>query len=64
MVKKLLAIIGLIIFYCINIFPMNVIKPYDVFLRPQLYKDKKFQFFSWVQAGIDSRGFDDKVAEN
>jgi len=43
---------------------MNIVKPFDVFLRPQLREGKHFQIFGWGEYGFDAQGYDvcgDKV---
>jgi len=37
---------------------MNIIKPYDVYLRPPVREDKHFQLFGWAEYGLEARGWD------
>lgn len=67
MIKRFIFF-NFITFLCLiaanNLFGMNIIKPYDVFLRPDIKEGKRFQIFAWTDAGLDARGFNsynDKV---
>jgi len=54
--KLLLSICSL---FSLHVTAMNIIKPYDIFLRPQPPRCPwTFQAFGWVEAGLEARGWD------
>lgn len=42
-----------------NVFGMNVVRPYQILLRPPMLNDSWMQFYAVGQFGFDSRTFDD-----
>lgn len=60
MIRKIYILLILNIFFIFptSLFAMNIIKPFDIFLHPQMRKDKKFQIFAWAETGLKANGYD------
>jgi len=58
MIRTIRILCVLSVLFILNISPMNIIEPYDVFLRPSIREGKHFQIFGWAEAGLDARGYD------
>jgi len=65
MTKKLIFRSLILLLFVVECAAMNIIKPFDIFLRPQLpCEGKHFQVFGWGEYGFDAQGYDtcgDKV---
>ncbi len=58
MIKKQLFIFLIPFLSASHAFAMNIIKPYDVFLRPQPVEGKHVQVFGWGEYGFNAQGYD------
>jgi len=59
MIRKQILLLSIIfLLFASNLFSMNIIESFDIFLRPQPRENKHFQIFGWAGAGLDAQGYD------